>query len=130
MSEHMTEQEWAVGQKALVSNVNDRGRGPFEVTVLKVGRKYVTVGERGWSKEFHLASGDANDNYGHHHLWTLDEWASRERRVDAISRLKRLGLQAVGYGDPRLDTDTIEAICDLIEPLSRTVAASEGTSND
>lgn len=98
----------------VVTDVNDRsGREPRREEVTRVGRKLVYVKEYGREYSYRLEDGTRNDNYGHSHIWTEDEWTERERRVNVTTALREAGLETVGYSW-KFDTHTLEEILAVV----------------
>lgn len=89
---------WTVGQRVMVIDVN---RGPAEGTVIKVGRTIVQVepdNYRGHWWAFRMDDGSRNDNYGHQHILTMEEFADREERAALMKRIKAAGFDTqFGY---------------------------------
>lgn len=77
-----------VGSPAIVTDPNHPAR---HVTVTRVGRKYVYVGndlDRGFDRE----TGRRNDNWGNTRLWTVDEYESWQASELAQQQLQAWGV--------------------------------------
>lgn len=104
-----------VGQEVwLFAARRDRERG----TVVKVGRKLVTIraGERDWDeRQYRLASGIVNDNWGHHWFKTDEQVALDDRVSAARAALLAAGLSVRSYAD--LSLETLEAVAAVLAGL-------------
>ena len=85
--------KYEVGQQVWVYDVNrtegSLGRPPEPATVVKVGRRLVTVAISGsYQKTFRIENGVANDQYGHQWIRTDDERAARERHAELVAALR------------------------------------------
>ncbi|MDX3551019.1 hypothetical protein PV729_04400 [Streptomyces europaeiscabiei] len=97
----------AVGDTLILS---DRGQRS-EVTVTKVGRKYLYVGQ----SRFSIETGVAADGYGHSRVRTLAQVAEADRRTSLLSNIKALGLEPTGYGDCTIPTETLERVLSALQ---------------
>lgn len=106
--------KFEVGQKVVIHHRNVRPPLVEEREVSRVGRKLVYVVALGREVAFRIAEGDTNDNYGHSHIYTLEEWADRARRLDLTARLHRGGLGFYA-GGPEVPLDRLERIVAILE---------------
>jgi hypothetical protein len=106
-----------VGREVWRHDVNqDRLGGPRRVVVTKVGRKLVTIEDKGRPEAFRIDTGRANDAYGHGWLCTDEQHAEHEARSAVMDRLHALKLQfAFGGHDRRYSVETLAAVADLLE---------------
>lgn len=92
-----------------------RGMKPGVVT--KVGRKWGTAKiSGGWREErFDLLTGETKPDYlgSRKRVYTLDEWAEREREAEVQRRFREYGLSK-DFGC-KLTNKDIEIICDALD---------------
>jgi hypothetical protein len=117
-----------VGDRVQVFDVNGRRRGApkggLDGTVVKVGRKLITVRYgHGYTKVFRLDGGRANDDYGHQWIETPEQAADNARRDELVQRLRDGGLE-VRIGR-QLPTRTLEAVA---KALDESVSGGSGAS--
>ena len=108
----MVSEELKVGQRVWIYDVNDRrDEEPKESTIVRVGRKLVTIGE-GWGKQdYRIDTQSANDNYGHQSFKTDGQRQESERRKRAVASLKEFGLEIrLGVSPSKLTTDQLENV--------------------
>jgi hypothetical protein len=105
--------DYYVGQPVLITDVNARGRGPYETTVTKVGRKLVYANMYGRDYAFRIEGGVINDNYGHQHIWTLEEWGAKERHSKVLADLREVGVK-FDWDSKSLSTETLEKILGVV----------------
>lgn len=111
--------KYTVEQRVWVYDINRRrSAGPEEATVVKVGRKLVTVKRVYGEETFRIVDGVRNDGYGHAHIRTDEDRAADERRSIATQRLKaaHLGI-ALGY-ERTFPLETLESIVAVLESQS------------
>jgi predicted metalloprotease with PDZ domain len=103
-----------VGQKVLIVGVNRRG--PEEATVIKVGRKLVTVhGKYMRDEVYRMSDGAKNDAYRHDRIITVEEFEEQQIRKALAKRLAEFGLGPVGYGGFKLPTGVLERLVAVLE---------------
>ena len=115
-----TPKKFAVGDKVMVTSVNGRTREPVERTVVKVGRTNVTLDGSYFGvwqeKTYNMETGGETGNYSHEHVWTLQDWADREKRSDLVERLKASALlEPYRYGFDRIPISKLERIVAIME---------------
>jgi hypothetical protein len=111
--------KYALEQRVWVYDINRRrSAGPEEATVVKVGRKLVTVKRIYGEETFRIVDGVRNDSYGHAHILTDEDRNAEDRRSAAVKRLKaaHLGI-ALGY-ERSFPLDTLEAIVAVLDGQS------------
>lgn len=102
-----------VGQKVIMTGVNMRGTR--EVEVVKVGTKLVYVEDYGRPVAYRIDTGVRNDAYGHTRIRTVEQFEAEQARRTAVKRLADLGLAPGSFGPVRYSTETLNAVCDLLE---------------
>ena len=104
-----------LGDKVKVFDINGHRHGQPEAgwdgEVVKVGTKLVTIAYRRSRQVFRLATGVANDDYGHQVFMALPE----ARRHVALQALSSRGLQPASWA--RHDIDYLEAVADALRGL-------------
>lgn len=108
--------KYEIGQTVIMTNSHGRP-GRSEGVVTNVARKYVTVGTGYSARKFDKETGaEPMGGYMGGSIYSIEEWAERERKAAARARLKDLGLEPSGYGNvDRYSPDTIEAVVALLE---------------
>lgn len=105
--------DYYVGQPVLISDVNARGRGPYESKVTKVGRKLVYATMYGRDYAFRIEGGTINDKYGHQHIWTVEDWDAKNQHARALADLREAGVR-FDWDSRYLDTETLEKILAVV----------------
>lgn len=104
-------------------------KGGWDGTVVKVGRKLITVQYR-WQHQtqvFRLETGQANDDYGHSWIKTAAQVDEDLRRAGLVQRLRDGGLD-VRMGR-QLPMRTLEAVAKALDDtLSHSLTAGGGES--
>ncbi|QBP29715.1 hypothetical protein SEA_TYPHA_60 [Mycobacterium phage Typha] len=96
-----------VGQQLILHN----RRGTEDVTVSRVGRKYVYITQYGRECKFHGDTGQEVSEYGSPGvLYTPEEWAKRERRLTLFKSLDKLGIEVKYSHRSLMGTDVLEQI--------------------
>ena len=107
---------WAVGDVVIVRDANEGRRGGPKVgTVVKVGRKLITVdAPHYWGEmQFRIDTGQRNDNYQHQSIQTPDEYADGVLAREIVTRLRAHGIELRGS---RLGTDSLLGILAIVDP--------------
>ncbi|ALJ19543.1 beta barrel domain-containing protein [Microbacterium sp. No. 7] len=110
--------KFEVGQEVIL--VEGFGqRSPVEVEVVKVGRTLVYIKHHGQEKAFYQKDGVERRSpnavgYGDR-VYTLEQWADRERRAAAIKRLSDLAVVPLAYSPWRCSTDALEQVIAVLE---------------
>jgi hypothetical protein len=108
-----------VGDEVRVFDTNGRRSGQPEGgwlgTVIKIGRKYVTIDYGRKAESFEFGGRRANDPYGHRHFKTLDQVTldDRRQRAKAVLSDHKIRLD-MGH---QLALDQIEALADFVRKL-------------
>ena len=111
--------KYTLEQRVWVYDINRRrSAGPEEATVVKVGRKLVTVKRIYGEETFRIVDGVRNDAYGHALIRTDEDRDAEDRRSAAVKRLKaaHLGI-ALGY-EQSFPLETLESIVAVLEAQS------------
>jgi hypothetical protein len=103
--------EFKVGQEVLLRSYGRYARPDRTVTVTRVGRKWVYVGNSAFSAE----TGKEKDGYASHpnQIGTPEMFAERDSRDAAEKRIRDL-TRSYGWVD-KLPTEALTKIADLIE---------------
>ena len=107
--------EYYVGQKILIRSVNERGRGPVETTVTKVGTKLVYVHHWGRDEAYRIETGRRNDAYEHQWLETPEQYAEELHRSELWERLRVAGLASFSYHGKNVPTEKLERVLAIME---------------
>jgi len=114
----MSGQKFTVGQKVLVREPYARSSEPQEFEVSKVGRTLVYVKRWGSDWAFEMATGTErrgpNEGGVGATLYTLEDWADRQRRSDIVDALAKHGFAPKGYGDFDQSTRTLERVLEAL----------------
>ncbi len=115
----MSEKKFVEGQTVILREAYGR-REPREVTVSKVGRTLVYVQVSSWREEaFYIKDGSErrSPNAGGFgdHLYTLEEWADREKRDELTKCLLVHNIGPKGYGHFNQSTATLEKIVAILD---------------
>ncbi len=104
-----------VGDEVYVFGWGHRtGSGPMKATVTRVGRTLCDIGRQTYRLDTQHLTGKFGSNY-----WfrTPGQYASEQRRDDAMTRLKAAGIEfRLGYRSDRYPAEALEAILDAIQP--------------
>lgn len=100
------------GQTVILSH----RRGHEEVTIERVGRKWVYIKQYSREVAFDAETGVENSNYGApDRIYTPEMWAENDRRQTALDGLKERGVQWKFGGYPqRYSTDVLEQVLALL----------------
>lgn len=98
-----------VGDTLILSGSNMRGRRT-EVTVTRVGRKYVYVGR----SRYRMDTGTEADGYGHTSLRTPAQAAEAYRRTEMLAELEERGLVPVRYARCGLSMAQLERVLEVL----------------
>jgi hypothetical protein len=101
------------GDILVMSGANMRGRHE-NVTVSRVGRKYVYVMTCGRESKFHMATGVAADNYGHTSLRTPEQVIRDARRTALLIEIKEHGFQPAEFRASRITNETLERVAAVL----------------
>lgn len=102
-----------VGDEVYVFGYGRTGDKPRTATVTRVGRTLCDIGR----DMFRLDTQRETGRYSNHWFRTPEQYASEQRRDDAVTRLKAAGLEfRLGYRSDRYPTEALEAILDAIQP--------------
>jgi GH24 family phage-related lysozyme (muramidase) len=102
-----------VGDTLIMTGLNMRGRSE-EVTVTKVGRKYVHASHYGRVQAYRIDTGVVADGYGHTSLCTPAQHAERKHRTTLLEKIRALGLAPVDWSS-RHSTPTLERVLKALE---------------
>ncbi|MCD4535663.1 hypothetical protein LRP67_16340 [Nocardioides sp. cx-169] len=81
-----------------------------------MGRKLVTIEDKGRPEVFRVDTGRANDAYGHGWLCTDEQHAEHEARSAVMDRLHALKIRFdMGGYDRRYSVETLAAVADILE---------------
>jgi hypothetical protein len=113
----MTGPKYHVGQVLIRRDANeDRLGGPQKATVVKVGRKLVTVsaGQYDRTETFRIEDGIKNDNFGHGWIQTEEEFEEEKRRGAVEQRFRDHGLSWYGTTQ-RWSVETLTRVADILD---------------
>jgi hypothetical protein len=99
----MSLEDVAVGDTLILSA--DRGRRT-EVTVTKVGRKYLYVGQT----SFRRSTGAINSDPATQWVQTQAQVAEADHRAALLAMIKELGMVPADYTGRGISTETLEAV--------------------
>jgi hypothetical protein len=114
------ESKFAVGDTVYMSNwrIGNRGRGPTELVVTKVARKYVTAVDPDrrflLERQFDKVTGQAPRESGDY-IETAADRAAQEARAAATERLKALGFRGIHDFPRDLSAEALNRIADVVE---------------
>jgi hypothetical protein len=100
------------GDILVMSGANMRGRHE-NVTVSRVGRKYVYVMTYGRESKFHMDTGVAADN-GYTFLRTPEQVVSDARRTALLIEIKERGFQPAEFRASRITNETLERVAAVL----------------
>jgi hypothetical protein len=96
-----------------------RGRNTFSGTVVKKGRKLITIQPEGTNAEhlqlvFRLEDGNYNNkDYSHRYIvYTTDEWDERRRRADLVKFLDDKGVRLT---NTFISIDIMERLAEVLK---------------
>jgi hypothetical protein len=111
-----------VGDRVQVFDVNGsrlgQPKGGYDGTVVKMGRKLVTVKYDHGESVFRLETGQANDAYGHQHLRTVEQAAEDLRKTEAMQQLREVGLDVQRDRRRDFSVDTLKKIVEIVKEAS------------
>jgi hypothetical protein len=116
------------GDRVQVTDVNGprmgQPKGGWDGTVAKVGRTLIHVnypgGHYNRPTAFRLDDGRANDDYGHQHVWTVEEMAERTRRSELTERLREYGIQFDHRSRTEHSIETLAALAAVLDAAAET----------
>jgi len=91
--------KFTMGQDVIATESYGR-RGRSHLNITRVGRIYVYTGSGYNERKFRGDSGDEDIKGGYvgGHLYSLEEMAASDRRLDTIRQLRELGIDLHGKG--------------------------------
>jgi hypothetical protein len=102
-------------------------QGGLDATVVKVGRKLITVKYGHCESVFRLENGRINNDYGHSWIRTVEQAAEDLRRKELVQRLRDGGV------DLRVGTqfamETLEALVNVVDQAKAGVSVGEGQTD-
>lgn len=87
----MKAEDLKVGDKVVICGYNIKK--PMEGEVTKVGRTLVTIKTGRIERQYRIATGIINDNYGHEWFLTTERFAAREQKKLDVETLRKHGLE-------------------------------------
>ena len=105
----MTEKKFTVGQQVWVTRSYSK---PSVSEVVKVGRKYVTVGT-GYSSDIYDMS-DGRGRTGYDRIFTVDEWEERTRIDEIHAELRGYDIRPSQTSRFRLPLKVLEEILEVV----------------
>lgn len=97
----------------------ERDRKPEDVTVSRIGRKYLYVkapSGREMQGRFHIDNGHADQNSGWPRvLYTPDAYADHQVRKEMLEKLSMAGVTFAWHLVPKLGADQLEEILAAVE---------------
>jgi hypothetical protein len=111
--------DFEIGQVVIVTERFGQ-RGHSEMTVTKLGRKYVYVGEGYKQRKFDAATGAENlpGGYSGGSLFTVKKWEERRQLQQLWGELKPLGLERVwGAASAALTVSQLERVVAILSEV-------------
>jgi hypothetical protein len=108
--------DFEIGQVVIVTERFGQ-RGHSEMTVTKLGRKYMYVGEGHKQRKFDATSGSESvpGSYSGGHVFTVQKWEERQQLQQLWGELKSLGLERVwGAASAALTVSQLERVVAIL----------------